>query len=349
MIDIEQSLWGMTPGGEGIIRYTLRNDSGAEVTLSNLGAALVGYTTPDRNGTPGDIVLGHASAEDYLNDPTAMGRVMGRTAGITRLGRMVVGGTEYTLDRNAGRHHTDGGAGGFSTRLWESWVEHNRLIMSLCSEAGDQGYPGEADVQLIFDFDDEGALEITYLAKSDAPTPLNLTHNICFNLAGEGTVKDHELLLHASRFMEADTQGIPSGILPETAGTALDFSAFRRIGDGFGSSFAHIDDLGGYDHTLAVDNWKKNILAEAGTLRDPRSGRTLTLLTSQPAVTVSTANTLRGSCPGDKSGREFEDHQGIALRPMNFADAVNHPEFPDTVLEPGALYCQKTVFRPGIF
>lgn len=349
MIEIEQSLWGMNEEGEAVILYTLRNNSGAEVRVSNLGAAIVGFTTPDRNGKLADIVLGYASATDYLKDTTAMGRVVGRTAGITRLGRLHLDDTDYTLDRNAGRHHKDGGAKGFSEHLWESWVENNRLAMALASESGDMGYPGEVNAQLIFDFDDEGTLEITYLAKSEAATPVNMTHNLLFNLSGASSVLDHELQLHASRVAEIDPMEIPTGVLLDTASTALDFHAFRRLKEGIDSPFNHIADLGGYDHTLAIDNWKKNILCEAGTLRDPRSGRTLQLLTSQPALTLSTANTLKGSCPAGKSGAAYEDYAGVGLRAMNFPDAANHPEFPSPLLEKGELYCQKVVFRPGTY
>ena len=344
MIDIEQELWGMTAEGEAVVLYTLRNASGAEVRITNLGAAVVNFRTTEG----ADLVLGYASAEDYMKDTTGLGRVVGRTAGMTKLGRITMDGTDHTLDRNAGRHHRDGGAKGFQERLWESWVENDRLAMALTSEDGDMGYPAEVNVQLIFDLGEDGGLEITYLAKSEGETIVNLTHNLAFNLAGAGLVLNHELQATASRVVEIDPMEIPTGELLAVEGTALDFMTFRKIGAGIEEPFNHVADLGGYDHTLAVDGWAKNILGAVATLRDPQSGRSIEVLSSQPALHISTLNTMAGTTPKSRSGEEFTDHAGIVLRPMNFPDALNHPAFPTTRLGAGELYCQKSVFRPAI-
>ena len=159
MVTIEQHVWGMTPEGEAIILYTMRNDKGAEVKLSNFGAAIVSVTMPDREGRMADVVLGY-------KHPEGSGKSVGRCANRIASGRMTIEGKEYSLEVNNGPNHLHGGTKNFANRLWESRVETNRVVMSLLSEDGDQNYPGELNVEAVFDFDDDNALEITYLART---------------------------------------------------------------------------------------------------------------------------------------------------------------------------------------
>lgn len=348
-MEIEQHIGGLTPEGEAIVLYTLRSADGARVQLSNLGAAVMGALMPDRNGHMDEVVLGYRNPLDYAGDAASMGKTVGRVAGRIGYGRMTVAGQEYRLEANSGANHLHGGSKGFGNRIWESRVETNRIVMSLLSEAGDAGYPGELAVEAIFDFDDQHALEITYLARTDRTTPVNLTNHLYFNLAGEGcsTVSDHELRLHASCVLELDERQLPTGRMLDVAGTPLDFTDFKRLGDGIDAPFARIRDFGGYDHPYPLDGWRPGILTEAATLRDPRSGRCVEVLTSQPGIVLYTGNRLAGGCPENRSGGRYPDHAGVALECQNFPDAVNRPEFPSPLLAPGELYCQKTVYRFG--
>lgn len=229
-------------------------------------------------------------------------------------------------------------------------METNRVVMSLLSEDGDQGYPGTLAVEAVFDFDDDNSLEITYLARTDRTTVVNLTNHVYFNLSGEasGDVLDHELRLNASQVLEMDERQIPTGRRLDVAGTPQDFRTFRAFRPGIGADFNRIRDFRGYDHPFPLDGWRPGILGEAATLRDPHSGRTVTVLTSQPSVMVYTGNWLAGGCPETKSGGRYRDHAGVALECQNLPDAVNRPEFPSPLLHPGELYCQKTVYRFGI-
>jgi galactose mutarotase and related enzymes len=327
----------------------MRSSDGAEVRLSNLGAAVVGARMPDREGRTDEVVLGYRHPLDYLGDAASMGKTVGRVANRIGYGRMTVEGRAYRLEVNSGVNHLHGGTKGFGNRLWESRVETNRVVMSLLSEADDQGYPGELAAEAIFDFDDDHTLEITYLARTDRTTPVNLTSHIYFNLAGEGSgsVLDHELRLRASRVLEMDEQQLPTGRMLEVAGTPADFTAFRRLGDGIDATFDRIRDFGGYDHPFPIDGWRPNILAEAAELRELRSGRRVEVLTSQPGVMLYTGNRLAGGCPETLSGGRYANHAGVALECQNYPDAVNRPEFPSPLLEPGELYCQKIVYRFG--
>ena len=259
---------------------------------------------------------------------------------------------DFSLDEvNNGVNHLHGGTKNFANRIWESRVETNRVVMSLVSEDGDQGYPGELCVEAVFDFDDDNALEITYLARTDKTTVVNLTNHVYFNLAGEGSgsVLDHELRLNSSKILEMNERQIPTGKLLDAAGTPQDFREFRSFRPGISSEFNHIRDFKGYDHPFVVDGWKPNILGEVGTLREPRSGRSVTVLSSQPSVMIYTGNWLASGCPETKSGGRYADYDGVAMECQNYPDAVNHPEFPSPLLRPGETYCQKIVFRFGTF
>ena len=350
MVEIEQQVWGMTPEGEAIILYTLRNGTGAEVQISNFGAAIVAVKMPDRNGKFDDVVLGYKHPEGYFYDGAASGKSVGRCANRIAFGRMTVEGQEYSLEVNNGVNHLHGGTKNFANRVWESRVETNRVVMALTSEDGDQGYPGEVQVEAVFDFDDDNALELTYRAVTDRTTVVNLTNHVYFNLAGEasGSVLDHELQLNCSKILEMNDKQIPTGRLLDVEGTPQDFRTFRAFRPGIDSEFNHIRDFRGYDHPFPIDGWKPNILAEAGTLREKNSGRTVTVLTSQPSVMVYTGNWLSGGCPETKSGGRYADYAGVAIECQNYPDAVNHPEFPSPLLHPGETYCQKIVFRFGV-
>ena len=351
MAGIEQDVWGMTPEGEAVIRYTLRNAHGAEVELSNLGAGITAIRVPDREGRMADVVLGYRDPLSYLGDPPSAGKTVGRVANRIAGGRMEIEGTEYRLEVNLPPNHLHGGSHGFANRLWESRVETNRVVMALVSPDGDQGYPGEVTAEAAYYFGDDNALEVTLRAVTDRTTALNLTNHLYVNLDGEnaGDILDHELQLDSSEVLEIDATQIPTGRRLPVAGTALDFRTFRRLGDGIDAEFCRIRDLHGYDHALPLDGWQPHILREAGTLRSHRSGRMMQILTSQPSVMLYTGNWLAGGCPVTKSGGRYADHAGVAIECQNFPDAVNHPSFPSPLLRPGELYCQKIVYRFSTF
>ncbi|MEG1622139.1 MAG: aldose epimerase family protein [Alistipes sp.] len=350
-MEIEQHLWTLTPDGEAVVLYTFRNSSGASVSVTNLGAAIVAVKVPDRAGLLSDVALGYQDPLSYLSDSAAMGKSVGRVANRIAEGRMTIEGQEYRLEVNSGRNHLHGGSKGFATRLWESRVETNRVVMELFSEDGDQGYPGNLQVEVVFDFDEENTLDITYRAITDQTTPINLTNHLYLNLNGEsaGSILDHELQLHCSQALEMNRDQIPTGALLAVKDTPLDFTTFHRLGDGIDAEFNHIRDCKGYDHPLVLDHWKPNILTEVGLLRSPLSGRTVTIRTSQPSVMLYTGNWLAGGCPITKSAARYDDYAGVAVECQNFPDAVNHPTFPSSLLHAGETYCQKISYQFGIY
>ena len=337
----------MTPEGEAIIRYTLRNDSGAEVQLTNYGAAIVSVKMPDREGRMTDVALGYKHPEGYFFDGAASGKSVGRCANRIASGRMTIEGKEYSLEVNNGPNHLHGGTKNFANRLWESRVETNRVVMSLLSEDGDQNYPGELNVEAVFDFDDDNALEITYLAKTDKTTVVNLTNHVYFNLAGDGSgsILDHELRLNSSKVLEMNDKQIPTGKLLDAAGTPQDFRQFRPFRPGIGSEFNHIRDFKGYDHPFVIDGWQPNILGEVGELCVKGPG-VMTCYYNNPEAT---AEVLKDGWLHTGDMARQDDYDGVAIECQNYPDAVNHPDFPSPLLRPGELYCQKIVFRFGTF
>ena len=351
-MEILQHIWGSTPEGEGIIMYTMRNSRGSEVQLCNIGASIVGVKFADRNGNIEDVALGYRDPESYIGDGAASGKSVGRVAGRIARGRMVVNGVEYRLEVNNGPNHLHGGSKGFANRYWEGRVETNRVVFSYVAEDMEQGYPGELIVEAVYDFDDEDNLEITYLAKSNKTTVVNLTNHLYWNLHGEASGKsilDHELRLNCSKVLEMDTVQIPTGTLLDVEGTPLDFTSWRKFGTDIDAEFNNIRNFRGYDHCFAVDGWQKNILQEVGELRCEATGRKVTILSSQPAAVLYTGNWLAGGCPITKSGGRYDDYAGVAIECQAYSDAVNHPHFPSIELQAEELYCQKIVFQLGTF
>ena len=347
-----QHIWGSTPEGEGIILYTMRNERGSEVQLCNVGASIVSVKFADRDGNIEDVALGYKDPMSYFGDGAASGKTVGRVAGRIARGYMVIDGEEYRLEVNNGPNHLHGGSKGFANRYWEGRVETNRVVFSYISEDMEQGYPGELVVETIYDFDDEDNLEITFVAKSNKTTVVNLTNHLYWNLHGEGsdkTILDHELRLNCSQVLEMDTVQIPTGKLLDVKDTALDFTSWRKFGDEIDAEFNNIRTYKGYDHCFAVDGWQKNILKEIGELRCEATGRKLTILSSQPAAVLYTGNWLAGGCPITKSGKRYQDYAGVAIECQGYSDAVNHPEFPSRELQADELYCQKIVFKFGTF
>lgn len=345
---IEQQVWGSTQEGEAIILYTLKNSLGSEIQLCNLGASIVSVKFADRNGKVEETTLGYSTLEAFQRDTMSAGRTIGRFANRIAKGKMTVAGKTYTLECNNGENHLHGGSHGYGKRIWESFVENNRVYFNLLSEDGDAGYPNEVNVQAIYDFDDENSFEITYKAKSNGLTPVNLTNHVYWNLSGDDstTIEDHILTLNCSKGLETSAGLIPTGKVLDLKGTPQDFTEGKAIKTDLHADWNFIKEFKGYDHFFIQDGWKKNILSQLGNLYDPKSGRNIEILTSQAGCMVYTANTLGGGEVPTRDGKStFKDYAGVAIECQGYPDAPNHPEFPSVLLDKDEVYCQKIVFR----
>ena len=364
--------FGTLPSGEETFLYTISCGK-LSAAVTDYGATLVSLLVPDRDGVLADVVLGYKHPEGYFFDGAASGKSVGRCANRIAFGQMTVerfGACDLDrADAHASRREHFAYAAHGAPALAEEQIEgprrgaggdddglppfETRLRNSARGFAHEDRHEPfeELNVEAVFDFDDDNALEITYLARTDKTTVVNLTNHVYFNLAGEGSgsVLDHELRLNSSKVLEMNDKQIPTGRLLDAAGTPQDFREFRPFRPGIDSEFNHIRDFKGYDHPFVIDGWQPNILGEVGTLREPRSGRSVTVLSSQPSVMIYTGNWLAGGCPETKSGGRYNDYDGVAIECQNYPDAVNHPDFPSPLLRPGELYCQKIVFRFGTF
>lgn len=345
-MEITQHVWGFTPEGEAIVRYTMANGNGASVVLSNIGAGIVSLAVPDRDGHLADVVLGYAEPNGYLHDHAFMGKTCGRFAGRIAGGVFSLNGTDYRLPQNSGPNHLHGGPAGFANKIWESRVETDRVIFSLVSPAGDQGYPGELSVEVIYDWDEDNVLEITWLARAESDTVVNLTNHTYFNLGGDGSgnIASHLLRLPASRYLPTDRSLIPTGEILPAAGTPMDFLCPKTLGQDIGADFDALQYGGGYDAYWVLDEWQPDSLNRACELCDSHTGRKLEVWTTQPGIQMYTGNYLQGS-PTGKTGRSYLNGEGVAIMCQGFPDAPNRSGFPSALLPAGDVYAHKAVYK----
>jgi aldose 1-epimerase len=336
-MEITKEIWGKGPEGKEIIRYTIKNASGAYVQLSSLGAGITAIVVPDKNGKLANVVLNYPNALDYLADGPCAGKIPGRFANRIAKGKFSLDGKEYSLPVNNGPNHLHGGPDGFQNQIWDSRIEGDAVEFLYYSADGEAGYPGNLKAVAHYEWSEDNALKLTLTAESDAPTVVNLTNHCYFNLDGEGSVLDHEMQLNASEYLPTDESLIPTGEVAPVAGTPMDFSERKKIGRDIREDFPALKFGKGYDNCWLIDGAMPGQLSSAAELWGPVSGRHLEVLTTQPAVQVYTGNWLSG-CPASPSGYAYKDYDAVAIECQHTPDAPNQPAFPTTVLRPGEVY-----------
>lgn len=340
---IEQDLFGSMPSGEDILRFTLKS-SDLELEILNYGGIVRALRLPDGNGNIRDVVLGFDSFEPYLRNPAYFGAMIGRYANRIANAEFTLNGHTYTLARNNGPNSLHGGICGFDKRLWHAEQQGNSIELSYLSEDGEEGYPGNLAVRVQYTLNGS-SLELNYSAVTDQTTILNLTNHSYFNLAGTGSILNHELQIAADCFTPVDSTQIPTGELRPVEGTPFDFRMTRRIGGSINDPDEQLSIGKGYDH-----NW---VLAgpaqfrHAAVVVEPRSGSTLEVHTDQPGVQFYAGNQLDGSIRG-KRGERYLQRSGLCLETQHFPDSPHHPQFPSTVLHAGEEFRSRTTFGFGI-
>jgi aldose 1-epimerase len=335
----------------------LTNGKGMRVRVLQHGCSIVGVEVPDREGRVADVALGFSDASEYRRRHPYFGCVVGRYGNRIAGGRFSLDGQAYQLATNNAPGgtpcHLHGGVVGFDQRFWG--VERRpsegagEIRLHRVSLDGEEGYPGNLTVSVVYRLTEENALEIEYEAQTDAATPVNLTNHSYFNLCGEGSgesILGHELTLHASRFLPTDAGQIPTGELRPVAGTPFDFRQPRALGERINEEEEQLLGACGYDHNWVLDAGG-GALALAAEVYEPVSGRFMEVFTTEPGVQLYAGNLLDGGCIG-KSGRAYQRHAGLCLETQHFPDSPNQPGFPDTILRPGGLYRSKTVYKFGV-
>jgi aldose 1-epimerase len=327
--------------------FKLTNKNGATVVLCNIGAGIVSIEVPDANGKLTDVSLGYKNINDYFGDGPCMGKTPGRFANRIANARFSLNGREHKLAANVGGvHHLHGGANGFANKIWDERDDNGKVSFTLTSPDGDEGYPGTLTATVTYEWNDHNELIIHYSATSDADTVINLTNHAYFNLNGEnsGSALEHTLKLFASRWLPASNELITTGELATVKGTPMDFTTAKPIGQDIKADFDALKFGKGYDSCWVIDDWQPGVLKKTAELRSPKSGIRLEALTTQPAMQIYTGNWLAGS-PESKSGRSYNDYDGVAIECQAFPDAPNKPTFPSAVLRKGEEYKHTIVFR----
>ncbi|MGG5252346.1 aldose epimerase family protein [Neobacillus sp. SM06] len=339
-MEIAQTLYGMADTKE-IIEYTLKNDNGIEISCINLGCIITKVIMPDRNGLSENIVLGFESLEEYLENPPYFGAVIGRVAGRIKGAQFELEGTSYQLKKNDGNNHLHGGPNGFHKAMWDATTfetkDEVRIRFSYISADGEEGYPGNATIQVTYTLNNQNQFAIQYEANTDQTTPINLTNHSYFNLSGDlkRDVLNHVLQMESNQFLELNEELLPTGKFVDVADTVFDFRNGRKIKDG-AESMAPQNVLagGGYDHPFLLDG--KIVLV------DEESGRKLLIETDAPSVVLYTGNQLSDDLK--INGGSARRHLGLCLETQGLPDAIHHPEFPSIVLEKGQTYTSKTTY-----
>lgn len=343
---LKEEPFGKTADGQEVKIYTLTNKNGLVAKVMTYGALLTELHVPDRNGVLADVVLGFDNLAAYLTCSTYFGATTGRVANRIAKGKFTLDGKEYKLATNNGLNHLHGGLVGFDKRIWKAKevpADSGRSVkFTYRSADGEEGYPGNLDVDVTYTLTSENELKIEYKAVTDKPTPINLTNHSYFNLAGagSGTILDHELTLIADHYTPVDETGIPTGEIAAVEGTVMDFTKPTTIG-------ARIEQLignpGGYDHNYVL-NSQNGTMAPAARVYEPKSGRVLEVLTTEPGVQLYTGNYLDGTVTG-KGGKVYKKRYGLCLETQHYPDSVNQPGFPTTILGPRMTYRQTTIHR----
>jgi aldose 1-epimerase len=349
---IRKQSFGKTSSGEQIDLYSLSNEKGMEVSITNFGATIVALRVPDRAGKPADVVLGFDTLEGYENGKSYFGATVGRYANRIGGGAFAIDGKAYTLPKNNGNNTLHGGIVGFNKKVWKAreiaTKDAAALELSYLSPDGEEGFPGNLSVKVVFTVAaDRNELRIYYSATTDKDTVLNLSNHSYFNLAGEGNgdILDHVLTLHAKQFTPVDKTLIPTGELRNVAGTPMDFNTATPIGKRINDNYEQLVFGKGYDHNWVIArSGGGNSLTIAAEAYDPKSGRTLEVLTTQPGVQFYSGNFLDGSAKG-KGGKAYGQRAAFCLETQHFPDSPNHPNFPSTLLKPGTAFHSETAFR----
>lgn len=342
---VEKQQIGVT-GGE-ITLVTLVNARGESVRLSSLGAGVLSIVVPDRRGVMADVVIGYDNPVDYMADGPCAGKIPGRYANRIARGVFEIDGVAFRLAVNNGPNALHGGPTGFQNRLWNTeLIGDDTVRFSRVSPDGEEAYPGTLHVSATYRWTDDSSLELTFEARTDRPTVVNLTNHSYFNLASHdaGCVLDHDLRLAASRYLPTDDTLIPDGTMASVEGTPMDFTSAHAIGRDIKADFPALNYGKGYDNCWVVDDYRPGELKTVAVLSDDKSGRRLEVVTDQPAVQVYTGNWLDGS-PVGKGGYRYRDYDAVAIECQDMPDSPNRPGFPLTRLNPGEVYRRRIIFK----
>jgi aldose 1-epimerase len=345
---IEKQLFGKMPNGADIYIYTLANSSGAEVRITNYAGILVSLKMPDRDGNFDDVLLGYDDLQSYLNDNYFMGALVGRFCNRIAAGKFSLNGKKYTLEQNRGGNHLHGGSDGFYKKVWQAKERETgngpALELSYFSPDGEQDYPGNLTVKVVYTLTEENELKIEYSAVSDKDTIINLTNHAYFNLGGAVSedISGHQMYINAGAFLPVDETLIPTGELRSVKGTPMDFTEPMPIGKHINDDYKQLKLANGYDQNWVL-NKTANELSLAARIFEPVSGRVMEVRTTQPGMQFYSGNRLENM--HGKNGRVHQKRAAMCLETQHFPDSPNKPHFPSAVLRAGEELAEITIYK----
>jgi aldose 1-epimerase len=344
---ISRGPFGKAPDGSPVEVYTLRNSEGAEARICTYGGIVLSLKVPDRNGRIGDVVLGYDTLAEYIKENPYFGSLIGRYGNRIAKGRFTLDGKEYVLATNNFPNHLHGGIKGFDKVVWHANAYQGEqgpvLELVYLSPDGEEGYPGNLDVKAVYTWRDDNTLRLDYTATTTRPTIVNLTQHSYFNLAGQGDVLGHQVMINANRFTPVDETLIPTGELRPVDGTPFDFRQPTAIGARINHADTQLKYGNGYDHNWVINN-PAGLLEVQARVYEPTTGRVLEVLSTEPGLQFYSGNFLDGSITG-KGGWNYKFRNGFCMEPQHFPDSPNHPDFPPVVLRPGEIYRNTILYR----
>lgn len=334
---VKKTAFGALSTGEIVTKFVLENDSGLSIGAIDYGATLTSVIAPDREGNADEVTLGFDSIAGYEGDHPYFGATIGRYANRITNGGFTLAGKRYDLNVDDLGIHLHGGLSGFNRKMWSAEIEaegiQGAIRFNRTSPNGEEHYPGNLDVTISFILTEGNELTFDYAASTDQPTPVNLTNHTYWNLAGPGgPVYDHLLTLYADKYLETDDTLLPTGGLVDVDATPMDFREEKQIDKG-------VPQTEGYDHCFTLIE-STDEMKPAARVKDPSSGRCMSIETTQPAIQFYTATQIE-EIQG-RRGEVYKKHGAYCLETGSYTNAVNTPSFPDSVLQPGETYRHTT-------
>lgn len=332
--------------------FILRNSQGNEVAVTNYGGAIAAIMVPDRNGNLANVIQGQDNIQRVVNNPEQyLSTLIGRWGNRIKDGKFVLKGKEYQLALNDGPNSLHGGPTGFHKRVWDATqMNDHTLVLEYTSSYGEEGFTGELHVIVEYTFTDDNEFIIEYQATTNKKTIVNLTHHAFFSLAGIAkptpTILDLECEVNADFYLPIDKTSIPTGEILKVEGTPLDFRKAKAIGLDIEADNEQIKNGSGFDHCYVLNKREAGDLSFAARIKDPGTGRTMEVYTTEPAVQIYTGNFLTGF--EIQHGCTAPKRSAICIEAQHFPDSPNRHYFPTTALKPGEQYYQKTVYRFGV-
>lgn len=345
MIKVQRQPFGTLGDGREAELFTITNSSGASASFTNFGAAVVGVLVPDRHGRLSDVVLGYDSVEAYEQYDRCAGATCGRFAGRIGGGAFWLGDEHYEVSRNENQIHClHGGFEGFDRKLWDAEVAGETVKFTYFSRHGEDGFPGNLQMEIVCSFNEENEVKLCYHGVSDKDTVVNLTNHVYFNLAGHGAgnVGDHQVKIPADFYVPCDGTPMPNGEIRKVEDTPMDLRNGVYLRDYWETEFKQIACLGGFNHDFVLNRQARKTSVLAGTIWEEQSGRRLDVYTTKPAVHFFTANNLTR-----RTGKEnavYQVHGGFCMEPQFFSNSMQYLHFPSPELKAGEAYLHETRF-----